>query len=148
MAAQSEQRVRHRRKVTERRAVIAGALALGVTGAAIVTTTSLLSSAGAAASWPTANGSKAVTSTIEVSGTYDGRLTKFHGSGALGGSGQEEDQDPIFRLADGAVLKNVIIGRAAVSPSDLRPLPGQQQRQGAEGTRHRTGWNLLQVLVI
>ena len=113
MTAQSEQRVRHRRKVTKRRAVIAGVSALGITGAAIVTTTSLLSSAGAAASWPTANGSKPVSSTIKVSGTYDGKLTKFYGSGALGGSGQEEGQDPIFELADGAVLKNVIIGTPA-----------------------------------
>jgi hypothetical protein len=113
MTAQTEQRVRHRRKVTKRRAVIASVSALGITGAAIVTTTSLLSSAGAAASWPTAKGSKPVSSTIKVSGTYDGKLTKFYGTGALGGSGQEEGQDPIFELADGAVLKNVIIGTPA-----------------------------------
>lgn len=113
MTAQSEQRVRHRRKATRRRAVIAGVCALGITGAALVTTTSLLSSADAAASWPTANGSKAVSSTIKVSGTYDGKLTKFYGSGELGGSGQEEGQDPVFQLADGAVLKNVIIGTPA-----------------------------------
>jgi hypothetical protein len=112
MTAQPEQRVRHRRQVTRRRAVIAGVSALGITGAAIVTT-SLLSSAGAAASWPTPKGSKAVSSTIKVSGTYDGRLTKFYGSGDLGGSGQEEGQDPVFQLADGAVLKNVVIGTPA-----------------------------------
>ncbi|MFI9174742.1 pectate lyase [Streptomyces lincolnensis] len=109
MTARAEQRVRHRRRLTKRRAVIAGAAALGVTGAAIVTST-LVSSAGAAASWPTAKGSKAVSSTIKVSGTYDGKLKKFFGSGALGGSGQEEGQDPVFELADGAVLKNVVIG--------------------------------------
>ncbi|MBT2417748.1 pectate lyase [Streptomyces sp. ISL-22] len=113
MTAQPEQRVRHRRKVTKRRAVLAGVCALGITGAAIVTTTSLLSPAGATSSWPSANGSKAVSSTIKVSGTYDGKLTKFYGSGALGGSGQEEGQDPVFQLADGAVLKNVIIGTPA-----------------------------------
>ncbi|KUL26745.1 pectate lyase [Streptomyces regalis] len=113
MTAQTEQRLRHRRKVTKRRAVIAAVSALGITGAAIVTTTSLLSSAGATASWPPANGSKPVSSTIKVSGTYDGKLTKLYGSGALGGSGQEEGQDPIFELADGAVLKNVIIGTPA-----------------------------------
>lgn len=109
MTARAEQRVRHRRRLTKRRAVIAGAAAFGVTGTAIVTST-LLSSAGAAASWPTAKGSKAVSSTIKVSGTYDGKLKKFHGSGALGGSGQQEGQDPVFELADGAVLKNVVIG--------------------------------------
>ncbi|MFH8939419.1 pectate lyase [Streptomyces griseosporeus] len=112
MTARAEQRVRHRRRVTKRRALIAGASALGLTGAAIVTTT-MLSTAGAASSWPTAKGSQAVSSTIKVTGTYDGKLKKFYGSGGLGGSGQEEGQDPIFELADGAVLKNVIIGSPA-----------------------------------
>ena len=112
MTAPAEQRVRHRRRVTRRRALIAGSAALGITGAAIVTTT-MLSSAGAATAWPTANGSKAVSKTISVSGTYDGKLTKFYGSGALGTSGQSEDQGPIFELADGATLKNVIIGTPA-----------------------------------
>ncbi|NUP22298.1 MAG: pectate lyase [Streptomyces sp.] len=112
MTARAEQRVSHRRKVTKRRALIAGASALGITGAAIVTTT-LMSSAGAAASWPTPNGSKPVSKTIPVSGTYDGKMAKFYGTGDLGGSGQEEGQDPIFELADGAVLKNVVIGTPA-----------------------------------
>jgi hypothetical protein len=109
MTALAEPRVRHRRKVTRRRALIAGSAAFALSGAAIVTTT-MLSSAGAASVWPTANGSKAVSSTIKVSGTYDGKLKKFYGAGELGGSGQEEGQDPVFELADGAVLKNVIIG--------------------------------------
>ncbi|GAB7107537.1 pectate lyase [Streptomyces phaeofaciens JCM 4814] len=109
MTASAQPPVRHRRRVTRRRALIAGSTALGITGAAIVTTT-LLSPAGAASVWPTASGSKAVASTIKVSGTYDGKLTKFSGKGELGGSGQDEGQDPIFELADGAVLKNVIIG--------------------------------------
>ncbi|WP_149824139.1 pectate lyase [Streptomyces tailanensis] len=109
MTAPAEQRVRHRRRVTKRRAVIASVAALGLTGAAFATT-SLLSTAGAATSWPTAKGSKAVSSTIKVSGTYDGKLKKFFGKGALGDGSQDEGQDPIFELADGAVLKNVIIG--------------------------------------
>jgi hypothetical protein len=114
MNARVEQRVRvrHRRRVTGRRTVIGGVSALALTGAAIVTT-SMLGSAGAATTWPEAKGSRAVSSTISVSGTFDGRLTKFFGSGALGTSGQEEDQAPIFELADGAVLKNVIIGTPA-----------------------------------
>jgi hypothetical protein len=109
MTARAEQRVRHRRRVTGRRAVIAGAAAFGITGAAIVTS-AMLSPAGAASAWPTPKGSQAVPATIKVSGTYDGKLKKFYGSGELGGSGQEEGQDPIFELADGAVLKNVVIG--------------------------------------
>ncbi|MBV7695136.1 pectate lyase [Streptomyces sp. TRM70350] len=112
MTAPAQQRVRHRRRVTRRRAVIGGAAALGLTGAAFATT-SLLSTAGAAATWPTAKGTKAVSSTISVSGTYDGGYKRFHGSGALGGSGQDEGQDPIFKLKDGAVLKNVILGSPA-----------------------------------
>jgi len=112
MTAGAEQRVRHRRRATKRRAVIGGAAAFGITGAAIVTTT-MLSTAGAASSWPTPTGSKAVSSTIKVSGTYDGKLTKFYGSGDLGTDGQDEDQGPIFELADGATLKNVIIGTPA-----------------------------------
>ncbi|MFE9999294.1 pectate lyase [Streptomyces avermitilis] len=112
MTAPSEQRVRHRRRVTKRRAVIGSAAALGLTAGALVTT-SLLSSAGAATSWPEATGSKAVSSTIEVSGTYDGKLKKFSGSGDLGTADQSEDQGPVFELEDGAVLKNVIIGTPA-----------------------------------
>ncbi|GHH89216.1 pectate lyase [Streptomyces capitiformicae] len=109
MTAPAEQRVRHRRRVTKRRAVIASVATLGLTDAAFATT-SLLSTAGAATSWPTAKGSKAVSSTIKVSGTYDGKLKKFFGKGALGDSSQDEGQDPIFELADGAVLQNVITG--------------------------------------
>ncbi|MBZ9642166.1 pectate lyase [Streptomyces sp. PSKA30] len=112
MTAPAEQRVRHRRRVTRRRAVIGSVAALGITGAAFATT-SLLSTAGAASSWPTAKGNKAVSSTISVSGTYDGGYQRFYGSGELGGNGQEEGQDPIFQLKDGAVLKNVILGSPA-----------------------------------
>ncbi|MBX9393470.1 pectate lyase [Streptomyces sp. TRM72054] len=112
MTAPAQQRVRHRRRVTRRRAVIGGVAALAVTGTAFATT-SLLSTAGAASAWPTANGTKAVSSTISVSGTYDGGYKRFHGSGVLGGSGQDEGQDPIFKLKDGAVLKNVILGSPA-----------------------------------
>jgi len=64
-------------------------------------------------SWPTATGGKAVSASIQVSGSYDGGLRRFAGSGALGGDGQDEDQDPIFELADGATLKNVILGAPA-----------------------------------
>ncbi|MFJ3668676.1 pectate lyase [Streptomyces sp. NPDC090106] len=112
MTARAEHRVRHRRRVTGRRAVIAGVSALGLTGAALVTTT-LLSTAGAATAWPTATGSKAVSSTIKVSGTLDGKNVKYYGSGDLGSDSQDEDQGPIFELADGATLKNVVIGTPA-----------------------------------
>lgn len=37
-------------------------------------------------------------------------MVRCYGSGDLTGDGQEEGQDPIFRLAAGATLKNVVIG--------------------------------------
>jgi hypothetical protein len=63
--------------------------------------------------WPTANGSQSVSSTIQVSGTYDGTMKRFSGSGALGGSGQDEGQGPLFEVANGGTLKNVILGNPA-----------------------------------
>ncbi|MFD3492014.1 pectate lyase [Streptomyces sp. NPDC058690] len=68
---------------------------------------------GAPPAWPTANSSQAVTATIGVSGTYDGGLKRFYGSGELGSGGQDEDQPAMFELADGATLQNVILGAPA-----------------------------------
>ncbi|MFK4599925.1 hypothetical protein RKD30_006592 [Streptomyces pristinaespiralis] len=64
-------------------------------------------------SWPTANGSQAVSSTISVTGTYDGGMKRLYGSGDLGSDGQSESQPPMLRLADGATLQNVILGAPA-----------------------------------
>ncbi|GAA2414069.1 pectate lyase [Streptomyces glaucosporus] len=112
MSQRTHQRGSHRRRFTRRRTV--GALiAAAATGAAVTTGAVLTSSAGAAVTWPTAKGSQPVSSTIEVSGTRDGGMKRFYGSGELGGDGQDEGQDPIFVLKDGAVLKNVIIGAPA-----------------------------------
>ncbi|MFJ8823521.1 pectate lyase [Streptomyces sp. NPDC102467] len=102
----------HRRRVTRRRTTLGGLVALTLTGAALVTT-GMLSPAGAATAWPTATGTQAVSSSISVSGTYDGSYKRFYGSGDLGGDGQDEGQDSIFNLKDGATLKNVIIGSPA-----------------------------------
>ena len=66
-----------------------------------------------AATWPTATGTTKLTATKAVSGTFDGGLKRFVGSGALGTDSQDEDQDPLFELADGATLKNVILGDPA-----------------------------------
>ncbi|MBO3744945.1 pectate lyase [Streptosporangiaceae bacterium NEAU-GS5] len=63
--------------------------------------------------WPTATGQQAVTASIQVSGTFDGHLVRYFGSGPLGSGGQDEGQDPIFNLANGAVLRNVIMGAPA-----------------------------------
>jgi hypothetical protein len=82
---------------------------VALTGGALFTSVAV-SSASAAPAWPTAKGRQAVSKTIEVSGLYDGGLKRFSGTGALGDGGQEEDQDPIFKLKNGAVLKNVLLG--------------------------------------
>lgn len=63
--------------------------------------------------WPTPGANRPVPQTIEVSGTFDGKLERFSGTGALGGGDQNEGQDPLFELADGAVLKNVVLGAPA-----------------------------------
>jgi hypothetical protein len=49
---------------------------------------------------------------MSVSKDFDGKLQRFVGNG-LGDGGQSEDQKPLFELADGATLENVIIGAPA-----------------------------------
>jgi hypothetical protein len=67
-----------------------------------------------AAAWPNPSVSQAVGATIKVtSGTYDGGLKRFYGTGDLGTGGQDEDQGPIFELANGTTLKNVVLGSPA-----------------------------------
>ena len=102
----------HRRRTTRRRALLGGLGAFTLTGGALLVS-GMLGTAGAASAWPSPTGTQAVSSTISVSGTYDGGLKRFYGSGDLGGDGQDEGQDPIFNLKDGATLKNVVIGSPA-----------------------------------
>lgn len=72
-------------------------------------------STGSCAAWPQASSSQnvAVSATRQVSGTFDGMLQRFVGSGPLGTGGQQEGQAALFELANGATLKNVIIGNPA-----------------------------------
>ncbi len=63
--------------------------------------------------WPTPQGDVLVTASIAVSGVFDGGMKRYIGSGPLGTGGQDESQDPIFDLAAGATLKNVILGNPA-----------------------------------
>jgi hypothetical protein len=60
--------------------------------------------------FPTPTGQVSVDGTIAVSGTLDGGLRRYC---CIGDGGQEEDQDPMFDLASGATLQNVIIGAPA-----------------------------------
>ncbi|MET9862907.1 pectate lyase [Streptomyces smyrnaeus] len=101
----------HKRR-TSRRAVLAGTVAtVALTGAALLSTS--VTSAGAATEWPEPQGDEPVSETIPVSGTYDGEMKRFYGEGDLGGGDQGEGKDPIFKLEDGAVLKNVVLGKPA-----------------------------------
>ncbi|HVQ95089.1 MAG TPA: pectate lyase [Mycobacteriales bacterium] len=80
----------------------------GPTTAAAATTAAVVGPALAA--WPTKTGDVTVTATIPVSGTLDGRLRRYC---CIGNGGQSESQDPMFNLASGATLANVIIGAPA-----------------------------------
>ncbi|WP_230684771.1 pectate lyase [Cellulomonas sp. JZ18] len=60
--------------------------------------------------WPTATGEQKVSATITVSGTRDLGLVRYHG---ISSGDQGESQPPMFQLADGAVLRNVILGEGA-----------------------------------
>lgn len=73
-------------------------------------TSSPTSGTGGSTSWPSATGQQKVSSTIAVSGTFDGRLVRYYG---ISSGGQDESQPPMFQLSDGAVLKNVILGSGA-----------------------------------
>jgi pectate lyase len=64
--------------------------------------------------WPAAVGTtQTVNSTIEVSGAMDGGLKRYVAGTALGSGNQAENQLPVFELADGATLSNVILGAPA-----------------------------------
>ncbi|MFI0960259.1 pectate lyase [Streptomyces sp. NPDC021080] len=94
-----------------RRALTGALAALGLS-VAMVTADGALTPA-SAATWPTATGSQAVSSTISLSGTKDYGMKRLYGTGDLGTGSQDEDQGPILELAAGTVLKNVIIGSPA-----------------------------------
>ncbi|WP_129641047.1 pectate lyase [Peristeroidobacter agariperforans] len=52
-----------------------------------------------------------VNETIRVtSGTYDGGCQRFNAGSGLGDGSQSEGQDPVFRVENGATLRNVVIG--------------------------------------
>ncbi|MFG1811352.1 pectate lyase [Streptomyces sp. NPDC049040] len=108
----SHEEDRHVRRRPARRRLLTGLSAATAVATTAVVTGTMLPSA-AAATWPTASGTTAVGSTIQVSGSYDGAMKRYYGTGDLGTSGQDEDQGPIFDLAPGATLKNVIIGSPA-----------------------------------
>jgi hypothetical protein len=63
--------------------------------------------------FPAASGAdKKLGSTLEVT-DLDGKMTRYVGSGDLGGGDDAEGQDPLFRIKAGGSLKNVILGAPA-----------------------------------
>jgi hypothetical protein len=60
--------------------------------------------------WPSSAGNVSVSGTINVSGTYDGGMKTYC---CIGDGSQSESQDPMFSIANGGTLQNVIIGSPA-----------------------------------
>ncbi|GII20431.1 pectate lyase [Planosporangium mesophilum] len=94
-----------------RRALVIPALVIQVLVAPALTAppASAAVSAAAPVTFPTPTGQENVTATRTVSGTFDGGLKRYVPVG-LGDGTSSESQKPVFTLADGATLKNVIIG--------------------------------------
>ena len=105
-------RQHHRPRPTRKRALFGGLGAAALTIGAITAGT-MLSSASASAEWPTPGDDKPVSSTQKISGVVDGKMRRYIGEGELGDGGQDEGQPAMFELADGATLKNVVIGSPA-----------------------------------
>ncbi|NGO72114.1 pectate lyase [Streptomyces boncukensis] len=102
----------HRRKLFTTRRSLIGGISAGVLVAGALTTTSMMSPA-SAAEWPTPSDDRRISETQEISGEVDGGMVRYIGEGDLGDGGQDEGQPPMFKLADGATLKNVILGAPA-----------------------------------
>lgn len=79
-------------------------------------------------SFPTASGNPTVVnSTIKVGPgeVFDGKGQTFTAGAALGDGGQSESQKPLFELAEGATLKNVVIGENGADGVHVRAAPGK-----------------------
>ncbi|MGW2621025.1 pectate lyase [Streptomyces sp. NPDC001500] len=106
----------HRR--SQNRTPLIAAVAAGVLGLAIAAQAALATETDGAGAGvrglavPRASGEEQLTATRRVTGVFDGALTRFTGA-APAGEGQEEGGKPLFELADGAVLKNVVLGSPA-----------------------------------
>jgi hypothetical protein len=61
-------------------------------------------------SWPSSAGSVTISGTVSVSGTFDGGMKTYC---CIGDGSQSESQDPMFEIANGGTLQNVILGSPA-----------------------------------
>jgi hypothetical protein len=98
---------RSRRRVTLFAAI--GAAVLAGTAAFVVTQSA---SAATVPTWPTKKGDVSISATVSVKAgqTLDGGMKRYC---CIGSGSQSESQPAVFDLADGATLKNVIIGSPA-----------------------------------
>ena len=60
--------------------------------------------------WPSSAGSVKISGTVSVSGTFDGGMKTYC---CIGDGSQSESQDPMFKIANGGTLQNVILGSPA-----------------------------------
>jgi hypothetical protein len=60
--------------------------------------------------WPTSAGTATISGTVSVSGTFDGGMKTYC---CIGDGSQSESQDPMFEIANGGTLQNVILGSPA-----------------------------------
>ncbi|MFD1372149.1 pectate lyase [Actinoplanes sichuanensis] len=60
--------------------------------------------------WPSSAGNVSISGTVSVSGTFDGGMKTYC---CIGDGSQNESQDPMFKIANGGTLQNVIIGSPA-----------------------------------
>ncbi|GAB7038720.1 hypothetical protein JCM9533A_25700 [Catenuloplanes niger JCM 9533] len=60
--------------------------------------------------WPSSQGNVSISGTVSVSGTFDGGMKTYC---CIGDGGQSESQDPMFKIANGGTLQNVILGSPA-----------------------------------
>lgn len=74
------------------------------------TTAAATGSGPLAVEWPEATDEVEVNETIEVDGAFDGGNVRYVPGPGLGDGGQGEDQLPVFEVAEGGSLNDVIIG--------------------------------------
>ena len=60
--------------------------------------------------WPSSAGSVSISGTVNVTGTFDGGMKTYC---CIGDGSQNESQDPMFKIANGGTLQNVILGSPA-----------------------------------
>jgi pectate lyase len=60
--------------------------------------------------WPSSAGSVRINATVNVSGVFDGGMKTYC---CIGDGSQSESQDPMFKIANGGTLQNVILGSPA-----------------------------------